>query len=115
MPQTCAFLAMEFLELNSRRRLQACQSHSSAKFVMTLQRKKFPTPGLIVVPSEWFEGFPMVLQEAFALGTPAAVSEIGPLPSLVKHGQVGGFFTPKDPSSLRAEVERLWSDQRRTE
>jgi len=66
---------------------------------------------LIVVPSEWFEGFPMVLQEAFALGTPAAVSEIGPLPSLVKHGQVGGFFTPKDPSSLRAEVERLWSDQ----
>lgn len=66
---------------------------------------------LIVVPSEWFEGFPMVLQEAFAFGTPAAVSDIGPLSSLVKHGKLGGMFAPKDPASLCAEIQRLWSDQ----
>ncbi|MEM6857063.1 MAG: glycosyltransferase family 4 protein [Pseudomonadota bacterium] len=66
---------------------------------------------LVVVPSQWFEGFPMVLQEAFALGTPAAVSEIGPLPSLVEEGELGGVFRPKDPASLCHEIQRLWSDQ----
>lgn len=66
---------------------------------------------LVVVPSEWFEGFPMVLQEAFALGTPAAVSDIGPLPSLIGHGAMGTTFEPKNPASLRRAVEQLWRDQ----
>ena len=38
---------------------------------------------MLVVPSRWFEGLPLVLQEAFEFGTPLAVSDIGPLPSLV--------------------------------
>lgn len=66
---------------------------------------------LLVVPSEWFEGFPMVLQEAFALGTPVAVSNIGPLANLSKEGAIGGVFNPKDPISLKAEVQRIWGDQ----
>ena len=32
---------------------------------------------LLVLPSEWYEGFPMVLLEAFATGTPALVSALG--------------------------------------
>jgi len=66
---------------------------------------------LVVVPSEWFEGFPMVPQEAFALGTPAAVSNIGPLPSLVEHGDLGGVFQPNNAHSLSREVRRIWDDQ----
>src|SRR5690606_14601610 len=41
---------------------------------------------LLVLPSECFEGFPMVVREAFAFGTPAAVSDLGPLPDIVQHG-----------------------------
>lgn len=54
---------------------------------------------LLVLPSIWFEGFPMVLREAFALGTPAAVSNIGPLPTIVRDGENGVVFSPKNPSS----------------
>ena len=63
---------------------------------------------LLVLPSEWFEGFPMVVREAFALGTPVAVSNIGPLPSIVRHGENGVVFAPGDPQSLLATVRTAW-------
>ena len=37
---------------------------------------------LIVVPSRWFEGLPLVLQEAFEFHF-LAVSNVGPLPEIV--------------------------------
>lgn len=66
---------------------------------------------LLVVPSEWYEGFPMVLQEAFAHGTPAAVSNIGALPDIIEYGRAGGVFEPNDPMSMLSKLQSLWSDQ----
>lgn len=63
---------------------------------------------LQILPSEWFEGFPMVVREAFAFGTPAAVSDIGPLPSIVEHGKSGVVFQPANPQSLLHEVRAAW-------
>ena len=63
---------------------------------------------LQVLPSEWFEGFPMVVREAFAFGTPAAVSNIGPLPSIVQAGESGLVFEPGNPESLLNVVRTAW-------
>lgn len=63
---------------------------------------------LLVLPSECFEGFPMVVREAFAFGTPAAVSNLGPLPTIVEHGKSGMVFQPGDPQSLLQEVRQAW-------
>lgn len=63
---------------------------------------------LLVVPSEWFEGFPMVIREAFAMGTPAAVADIGPLPAIVQQGVSGLVFEPGNPDSLLHAVRRAW-------
>lgn len=63
---------------------------------------------LLVLPSEWFEGFPMVVREAFAFGTPTAVSNIGPLPSIVRQGENGVVFAPGDPQSLLGVVRTAW-------
>ena len=63
---------------------------------------------LLVLPSVCFEGFPMVVREAFAFGTPVAVSAIGPLPSIVQHGRSGVVFAPGDPDSLLREVRTAW-------
>lgn len=65
---------------------------------------------LQILPSEWFEGFPMVVREAFAFGTPSAVSDIGPLPSIVEHGKSGIVFQPGDPQSLLSEVRTAWEN-----
>lgn len=63
---------------------------------------------MLVLPSEWFEGFPMVLREAFAFGTPVAVSDLGPLPSIVKHGESGVVFKAANPEALLQEIRRAW-------
>lgn len=63
---------------------------------------------LLVLPSICFEGFPMVIREAFALGTPVAVSDAGPLPSLVGDGREGVVFRAGDPASLLARVRAAW-------
>jgi len=64
---------------------------------------------LLVMPSQWFEGFPVVLAEAFAHGTPVAVAEIGPLPAIVESHGAGVVFSPGDAGSLLAVVQELWA------
>jgi glycosyltransferase involved in cell wall biosynthesis len=59
---------------------------------------------MVVVPSVCFEGFPMVIREAFAFGTPVAVSALGPLPSVVEDGRCGLLFAPGNASDLLAKV-----------
>jgi glycosyltransferase involved in cell wall biosynthesis len=63
---------------------------------------------LLVLPSEWFEGFPMVIREAFAFGTPVAASNIGSIPTIVSPGKNGVMFAPGDPQSLLESVKALW-------
>lgn len=64
---------------------------------------------LLVLPSECFEGFPMVVREAFAFGTPVAVSNLGPLPSIVQHGKSGVVFEAANPAMLLKALHRVWS------
>lgn len=64
---------------------------------------------LLVLPSECFEGFPMVVREAFAFGTPVAVSDLGPLPSIVQHGESGVVFEAANAASLLRELHQAWS------
>ena len=65
---------------------------------------------LLVLPSECFEGFPMVVREAFAFGTPVAVSRLGPLPSIVQHGDNGLVFEPANAASLLSVLQSALSD-----
>lgn len=68
---------------------------------------------LLVLPSEWYETFGLVVAEAAAAGTPAAVSNLGALPDLVADGQNGVIFPPRNPSALLGKVREAWqSDER---
>lgn len=60
-----------------------------------------------VVPSQWFEGFPMVVVEAFACGTPVVASRLGSLAEIVREGLTGRLFTPGDPEALAAAVRAM--------
>lgn len=54
----------------------------------------------LVVPSTWFEGFPMVVLDAFAAGTPVIASRIGSLAEVVEDGNTGRLVEPGDPADL---------------
>lgn len=68
---------------------------------------------LLVLPSQWFEGFPLVLVEAYARGTPVVAARIGSLAELVVPDQTGLHFAAGDATRLAARVRELWADDAR--
>lgn len=65
---------------------------------------------LQVVPSEWYEGMPLVVLEAWAAGTPVIGAEVGALAEMIDVGVTGELFRPSDPWSLACAVRRVYSD-----
>lgn len=66
------------------------------------------TASFLIVPSIWYEGFPLVLVEAFANGLPVIVSRLGALAEIVEDGVTGLHFEPGSPQDLAAKI--LWAD-----
>lgn len=63
----------------------------------------------VVVPSEWYEGFPLVIVEAYACGTPVLASDIGGLTELIRPGITGDLFAPHNPDAIRERAKALWA------
>jgi glycosyltransferase involved in cell wall biosynthesis len=59
---------------------------------------------MLVFPSVWYEGFPMVIIEAYAVGLPVVASNLGSLSSLVDSDRTGLHFRPGDADDLAAKV-----------
>ena len=59
----------------------------------------------VVFPSEWYEGFPRVIVEAFACGVPVIPSRLGGMAEIVDDGRSGLLFNPGDPRDLLAKIE----------
>ncbi|MDH4219477.1 MAG: glycosyltransferase family 4 protein [Candidatus Aminicenantes bacterium] len=71
-------------------------------------QKRLATARLLLLPSLSFEGFPMAIPEAFALGVPVAASDIGAIPFIVKDNKNGILFKPGDASALYRAVKEIW-------
>ena len=67
----------------------------------------------LVMPSECYEAFGMVIAESFACGTPVLASNIGSMGELVEDGVTGRKFTAGDPASLAHGVEAMLADKAR--
>ena len=66
---------------------------------------------LLVFPSEWYEGFPVTILEAFATGAPIVASKLGVLDELVIDQQNGLKFSPRDAHELNSAVKTLVSER----
>jgi glycosyltransferase involved in cell wall biosynthesis len=71
-------------------------------------QKKLARASLLLLPSLCFEGFPMVIREAFALGVPVAASRLGSMPDIVTDEQDGALFSPGDADDLLEKVSSIW-------
>jgi glycosyltransferase involved in cell wall biosynthesis len=63
----------------------------------------------LVLPSEWYESFPMVIVEAFACGVPVLCSDLGGMRELVEEGRTGMRFAAGNSVDLASKVEWAWS------
>lgn len=64
----------------------------------------------VVFPSEWYEGFPMTIAEAFATASPVVTGRLAATAEIVKDGFSGWHFTPGDAQDLARIVKLAWSN-----
>jgi len=64
----------------------------------------------LVFPSVWYEGQPLTVYEALAMGTPVIVSDICAGREGVRDGDNGFWFKSADPDSLAQAMKRLRDD-----
>jgi glycosyltransferase involved in cell wall biosynthesis len=100
--------------LRSELEILARQQNSNIEFCGRLERKSvleiIASADFLVIPSEWYEGFPMVIAESFACGTPVLASRIGSLEELVEEGVTGMQFAAGDPADLARAALAMRSD-----
>jgi glycosyltransferase involved in cell wall biosynthesis len=65
---------------------------------------------VLVMPSIWYEGFPVTVAEAFAAGTPVIASRIGALAEIVEDGRTGWLVEPGNVTDLAAAIDRAVAD-----
>ena len=72
-------------------------------------RMAMATAQALVMPSVWYEGFPMTLVEAFSVGTPVIASRIGSLAELIRDGITGRTFEPGNIEDLAQVVQAAFA------
>jgi glycosyltransferase involved in cell wall biosynthesis len=65
----------------------------------------------LVMPSESYEGFPLVIVEAFACGVPVIGSQIGGVGEVIRDGYSGLLFEAGNSTDLVRKVRCLWADR----
>ncbi|WP_419953100.1 glycosyltransferase [Methylobacterium sp.] len=69
----------------------------------------------LIVPSLWYEGLPMVVVEAFAMGLPVIASRIGSLAEIVSDEVTGLHAAPGDAADLARAMTRILTDRAASE
>lgn len=64
----------------------------------------------LVLPSTWFEGFPMTILESFSRGIPVISSDIGGLSEIVNDQRNGWLAPPGDSVAWANTLMRAWSN-----
>jgi len=68
-------------------------------------KKEMRKAAFLVMPSEWYEGFPMVLVEAFSQGLPVVASRLGGMAEIVEDGITGLHFEAGNAKDLAEKVQ----------
>lgn len=90
----------------------AVQPGDDVRFVRTKTREELAAfyrgARMLVMPTLWFETFPLVIGEAMSHGIPVLASRIGGLPETTIDGVTGLLFEPGNVDELAARMRQLW-------
>ena len=58
----------------------------------------------LILPTQWYEGFPMTIVEAYSVGTPVVGSNMGNVGSVIHAGITGEVFQPNNSTDLMNKI-----------
>ncbi len=61
----------------------------------------------LIMPTQWYEGQPMVILESYSVGTPVIGSSLGNVKDMIVEGVTGCTFTHNEPEELRHIIEHF--------
>jgi glycosyltransferase involved in cell wall biosynthesis len=64
---------------------------------------------VLLLPSLYYENFPVVIAEAYATGLPIVASNVGSMSQLIDHGRTGLHVRSNDPADLATKLLWLWA------
>lgn len=96
--------------LSGKNNITALGQQSAEQISRLMQQATF-----LVLPSEWYEGFPLVLVEAFAHGLPVLASRLGSMADIIKDGENGMLFAPGDAPDLASKAKWLLENPQQTQ
>ncbi len=64
----------------------------------------------ILVPSIWYENYPLSILESYSFGVPALVSNLGGLPEMIPEKNKNFIFTAGHTSELKEKINFLWQN-----
>lgn len=71
--------------------------------------KKLYQAKALILPSIWYEGFPMTILEAFSCGVPVIGSRVGNIQEIIKDNENGLLFDVGSAKSLAQKISYLES------
>jgi glycosyltransferase involved in cell wall biosynthesis len=90
---------------------QAAKANHKIKWMGRRPREEvlayMKSASMLIFPSLWYEGLPMTIVEAFAVGLPVIASDMGSMSTLVAHRQTGLHFQPGNVEDLRHQIRWL--------
>ena len=96
--------------LTNKKNIETLGHQNSAIISKLMEQARF-----LVLPSEWYEGFPLVLVEAFAHGLPVLASRLGSMADIIKDGETGVLFKAGDSIDLASKARWLLENPQQTQ
>ena len=75
--------------------------------------KKLNETKFLLFPSKWYEGFPMIILEAFAHNVLVIASNLGSVSSIIKHKYNGLLFEPSNTEDLIKQIKWALSNEKK--
>lgn len=89
---------------------QKCSSNANLHFLGPLKneevRAQMQACNALIFPSEWYEGMPMTIIEAFATGTAVIAGNLGAMATMVGDGKEGILFEAGNADDLKNSVDK---------
>lgn len=92
----------DFLKKNGMDNVQLLGQVSHEKVLGLLRESK-----ALIMPTQWYEGQPMVILESYSMGTPVIGSRLGNVKDMIVEGLTGCTFIHNEPEELRHIIEYL--------